>query len=299
MSKKKGASPPPAPPPPKPKPAPAKSPPFLPTLLAVLVCLIAGACIYAAFFSAQSQESPVELHTTQPARTEASQAEPTESRPTEPQPTETQPSETEPEQTHTTEDEGPKFDKDLLILVNAWNPIPEDYEPQLVALESWSLYVAEVAYDDLVEMLADGRAEGLRFQICSAYRSRGEQKSLFDEDVNRYMRQGDSQVVAETKAALYTQRPGHSEHHTGLALDIIANSYQILDAGQASTAENKWLREHCHEYGFILRYPEDKEDETGIAYESWHFRYVGHEAAAWLTEQNMTLEEYWSRYGSY
>ena len=291
MSKKKGAAPPPASPPPKPKPAPAKNPPFLPTLLAVLVFLIAGACVYAALFGAQTQEGPVELHTTQPTRTEAPQTSPTEPRPTEAQPTETEPS--------TTADEGPQFDQDLLILVNAWNSIPEDYEPQLVALNNWALSVAEVAYDDLVEMLADGRAEGLRFQICSAYRSRQEQKNLFDEDVNRYMRQGDSQVVAETKAALYTQRPGHSEHHTGLALDIIASSYQILDAGQESTAENRWLREHCHEYGFILRYPEDKEDETGIAYESWHFRYVGHEAAAWLREQDMTLEEYWSRYGTY
>ena len=294
MSKKKGASPPPAPPPPKTKPAPAKENSALPTLLLVIVLLIAGVCMYSAMFGTQSEEAPEELHTSLTPSAEPPQTTTTEAQPTEPQPTETEPTQTEP-----TEEAGPKFDQDLLILVNTWNPLPESYDVDLVGLNSWPLYVAEVAYDDLMEMLADGRAEGLRFQVCSAHRSRQEQKNLFDEDVDRYLRQGYSQAMAEAEAALYTQRPGCSEHHTGLAVDIVANSYQLLDKGQESTAENKWLREHCHEYGFILRYPKDKEGETGISYESWHFRYVGREAAAWLTEQGLTLEEYWSRYGFY
>ena len=80
--------------------------------------------------------------------------------------------------------------------------------------------------------------------------------------------------------------------HTGLAFDIVALDYQMLDQKQETTEENQWLREHCAEYGFILRYPKDKEDITGIDYESWHFRYVGVEIAEYIMENGISLEEF-------
>lgn len=73
--------------------------------------------------------------------------------------------------------------------------------------------------------------------------------------------------------------------------------YQLLDEAQGTTEETQWLHAHCHEYGFILRYPMGTVSETGIPYQPWHYRYVGREAAALLMEQNLTLEEYWNRYG--
>ena len=94
----------------------------------------------------------------------------------------------------------------------------------------------------------------------------------------------------ETKKSVAV--PGTSEHATGLAVDIISSEYEELDDRQGNTDEQKWLMEHCWEYGFILRYPEEKADITGIIYEPWHYRYVGEETAKEITEQGITLEEY-------
>ena len=76
----------------------------------------------------------------------------------------------------------------------------------------------------------------------------------------------------EAEAARWVAPPGTSEHQTGLAVDIVAASYQILDEAQADTAEQRWLMEHCWEYGFVLRYPSEKSNITGIGYEPWHYR---------------------------
>ena len=89
--------------------------------------------------------------------------------------------------------------------------------------------------------------------------------------------------------------PGCSEHETGLALDIVSLDNQRLEEAQEETPENIWLRENCWKYGFILRYPRGKEDITGIDYEPWHFRYVGHAAAEEITRLGLTLEEYLAR----
>ena len=86
--------------------------------------------------------------------------------------------------------------------------------------------------------------------------------------------------------------PGTSEHQTGLALDIISLYYQVLDKNQENTAEQKWLMENSYKYGFILRYPSDKSEITGINYEPWHYRYVGKEAAKEIYEMGLCLEEY-------
>lgn len=181
---------------------------------------------------------------------------------------------------------------DPLILVNKEHRLPEEYEVELKTMYDKVNRAAEEAYGPLNDMLAAGRAEGLAFEICSSYRDVAKQEKLFQEDIDRYMHQGYSYEQAYEKAAEYTMPPGHSEHSTGLAFDIVSLGYQMLDAGQENTAETQWLHEHCAEYGFILRYPKGKEDITDISYESWHYRYVGVEAATYIMEHGITLEEY-------
>lgn len=179
-----------------------------------------------------------------------------------------------------------------ILLVNKDNKLPENYEVELVTLEDGVNRSAKEAYEPLCNMLRAGRKEGLVFEICSAYRSVERQQELFDEDMDALLRAGYSYSRAYEEVAKETMPPGYSEHSTGLAFDIVAYDYQMLDEGQEETAENQWLQAHCAEYGFILRYPKDKEEITQISYESWHFRYVGVEAAKYITENQLTLEEY-------
>lgn len=178
------------------------------------------------------------------------------------------------------------------ILVNKDNPLPDYYEVNLLTLPDGVNRADEEAYTPLCDMLNAGRREGLNFEICSSYRDLARQIELFEEDVNILLNQGYTYTEAYEEVARETMPPGCSEHSTGLAFDIVALDYQLLNDEQQYTDENIWLREHCAEYGFILRYPLGKEDITGIDYESWHFRYVGIEAAQYITDHNITLEEY-------
>lgn len=146
--------------------------------------------------------------------------------------------------------------------------------------------------DHLREMLAAGEKEGLSFWIASAYRSTERQRELLDEDIETLVRQGYSYSEAYEEVVKETMPVGCSEHATGLAVDIVSKNYQILDEKQGRTDEIIWLQNHCSQYGFILRYPKDKEDITKVSYESWHFRYVGVEAAEEIMGRGITLEEY-------
>lgn len=179
-----------------------------------------------------------------------------------------------------------------ILLVNKENCLPEDYKVTLLTLPDGVNRAAKEAYQPLCDMLEAGRKEGLDFEICSSYRDVERQRELFDEDVNALLQIGYSYSEAYEEVAKETMPPGYSEHSTGLAFDIVALDYQMLDDGQEQTEENKWLQEHCAEYGFILRYPKGKEDITSISYESWHFRYVGKEVAEYIMKEGITLEEY-------
>lgn len=182
----------------------------------------------------------------------------------------------------------------LLVLVNRDRALEEGtYENNLRNICNGRLQASRDLYDDLVDLLAAAKEEGYQYWIASAYRSRERQQELVDEDVARYMAQGMSRQQALEKTYEQTMPAGKSEHETGLALDILCSENLNMDASQAEEPGNQWLAEHAHEYGFILRYPADKEDVTGILYEPWHFRYVGKEAAAFLWENELTLEEFW------
>lgn len=182
---------------------------------------------------------------------------------------------------------------ELLMLVNKDHPLPEDYEPTLHWLNNGSCAVAEEMYGPLKEMLTDGSREGLEFVVASGYRDREYQQQLLDEDIQAAMEsEGLTWDEAYAQETRETMPPGYSEHGTGLAADIVALDYQVLDEAQESTPENQWLRENCSRYGFILRYPRGTEDITGIDYEAWHFRYVGKEAAEAIMRRGITLEEF-------
>ena len=144
----------------------------------------------------------------------------------------------------------------------------------------------------LEEMLAACRAAGYQPVPCSGYRSEQEQAQLLKDKTREYRNLGYSETDAEKTAALWVSAPGTSEHHTGLAMDIIDLHYQILDEKQNETATQQWLMKHCHEYGFIVRYPADKKDITHIQFESWHYRYVGKENAKKIHDSGLCLEEY-------
>ena len=182
---------------------------------------------------------------------------------------------------------------ELLLLVNKEHELSASYNPRLHSICKGRLEAADILYDDLCAMLKAGGEAGYDYWIASAHRDRAYQQGLVDDDVQKYMEKGYSYEAALEKTYEYTMPAGKSEHETGLALDILCSANTLMDESQKYEPGNQWLAEHCHEYGFILRYPEDKETVTGIKYEPWHFRYVGKEAAGYLKEKDWTLEEFY------
>ncbi|MCI8955637.1 MAG: M15 family metallopeptidase [Eubacterium sp.] len=183
--------------------------------------------------------------------------------------------------------------KDLLVLVNRTNEMPDTYIRQLTAICEGRLEADERIVKDLREMLAAADRSGYLYFIASAYRSREKQEYLVQKNISDLMAQGMDELKAKKQTYKYQQLPGHSEHETGLALDILCSDNLTMENwAQAKLAGNKWLRRNAHKYGFVLRYPKKKENITLIKYESWHFRYVGKEAAEFMWENGLTLEEF-------
>jgi len=180
-----------------------------------------------------------------------------------------------------------------VVVVNPWNFVPADYEPELVTAE-YGYIVDASCKDALLQMLSDCRKEGLNPRITSAYRRHQTQIELYNNKVYYYLDLGYSEENARKKAATIIAVPGTSEHELGLAVDLVDANYWVLDEAQENTAAQKWLMAHCWEYGFILRYPNEKSDVTGIIYEPWHYRYVGKELAKELQSSGLCLEEYFA-----
>ena len=178
-----------------------------------------------------------------------------------------------------------------LILVNPSSPLPEVYDVTLTQLKNGHA-VDERCYPDLQNMMDDCRAAGLSPVICSSYRTQETQQALYDAKVESFLAQGYSSQDAAQQAGQVVALPGTSEHQLGLALDIVDLQYQSLDEAQEQTNVQQWLAENSWKYGFILRYPKEKSDVTGIVYEPWHYRYVGKDTAREIYEQNICLEEY-------
>lgn len=178
-----------------------------------------------------------------------------------------------------------------LLLANAENPLPQDWSIQTEEVQN-GYEMDKRAAPAMREMIQAAKEDGVELMLCSAYRSVEKQQQLFDRSQQAYMAQGMSEEEAYAKTATETAIPGTSEHQTGLAADIVTPTYQMLDAGFADTPAGQWLSEHAAEYGFVLRYPQDKQEVTGIIYESWHYRFVGKTHAKLMKKSGLCLEEY-------
>lgn len=187
-----------------------------------------------------------------------------------------------------------------LILINKQHSIPDGYEEEVplgnISTMKGIMHCDERIIDDLLDMIQAAKDDGVTLAICSPYRDLQYQERLFNRKIKKYMKRGLSYMEAYQLASQAVTVPNASEHQIGLALDIVTDTYVALNEGFAKTAAGKWLAENSCKYGFILRYPKGKEDITGIEYEPWHFRYVGAEAATLITEQGITLEEFWEEY---
>ena len=173
-----------------------------------------------------------------------------------------------------------------LIVVNAWNELPEDYSVELTELSNGQKVDSRI-YPYLQEMFDAAREEGVYPVVREGYRTAEEQQEILEDRIQTYINQGYSQSRAERTAKEWVALPGTSEHQLGIAVDINA------DKSMCSNDEvYTWLAENAYKYGFILRYPMGKQEITGTSYEPWHYRYVGEEAAREIYERGICLEEY-------
>lgn len=180
---------------------------------------------------------------------------------------------------------------EYLVLVNKENSLEENYEPDdlvipNIPLQTSSDMTAHVRYQVAVElenMFNDAKKSGINLIGISGYRSCDYQTTVYNDAVAN-----DGAISANN----YVAHPGHSEHQTGLAIDVLSDEYSNLDEGFENTESFKWLSENISNYGFIIRYPKGKEDITGYSYEPWHLRYVGKNAAKEISDNQLTLEEY-------
>lgn len=220
-----------------------------------------------------SNEQPKSTETNKPTEQDSSTTEKTDTTPETTEKPEQQPDENGylPNQTLPTE---PTYIKGIL-LANKIYPLPSTFAPE----------ENPEARKALNQMLEAAKQQGFDLVAFSGYRSFEYQTTLYNNYVNR-----DGQAAADR----YSARPGYSEHQTGLAFDIGERGKEDvwLTEEFGETPAGQWLFAHAQEYGFILRFPQNKEEITGYMYESWHYRYVGKDVAKEIAKQSITLEEY-------
>ena len=184
-----------------------------------------------------------------------------------------------------------------LVLVNRENQLAEEIVMELYLTES-GYQIDSRIQEPYLQLMEAGKAAGMDFTMVSGYRSIEQQQTNYDVNYQNYLASGLSEEEARTKTEEYIALPNASEHITGLAVDITSTALanQEGNSGLFPDLENYpeglWLKENAPKFGFVLRYPKEKEAITGINFEPWHFRYVGIENAMYMTEKNLTLEEY-------
>lgn len=182
--------------------------------------------------------------------------------------------------------------QDTLMLVNKYYKLSEDYTPDdLVTISnnySWGTdqKTRKVVYDAFLNMFNAALEEQIYLMVNSSYRDYESQNTVYNNYKN---------LKGEKYADSIAARPGHSEHSTGLCLDIFSKTNTNKNTFK-DTTDYTWLKENAHKYGFILRYPENKESITGYSFESWHYRYVGIEVATFIYENDLTFDEYYAYY---
>lgn len=181
------------------------------------------------------------------------------------------------------------FEKDYSIITNKYYRLNE-YEPHDLVKVSNEYYYGEnhqlrkCAYEAFIQMWKEAKKEDIYLIITTSYRSYSSQMRIYDSYKN---------TQGTTYADSVAARPGYSEHQTGLALDIFSKEHSNM-TGFRGSKTHLWLQNHAHLFGFIERYPEDKEDITGFGAEAWHYRYVGVNVATYIYEHKITFDEYYA-----
>ena len=187
------------------------------------------------------------------------------------------------------------IEDDYLVLVNKFYYLPDDYERD--DIESISLQysydnnkASSIVIENFKIMKQDIENElGVHLMVNSSYRPYKDQEEIYNEYKKKSLKYADS----------YAARPGHSEHQTGLSIDLTSLEHPYINDSENSfdkSEEYEWLKNNCHKYGFILRYPEGKDYLTGYNTESWHFRYVGEKVATQIFQEGITFDEYYAYY---
>lgn len=186
-----------------------------------------------------------------------------------------------------------------ILLVNKKNVISEDFVPEplidivpFVSASKNEIYLQKEAALKYIEMVEEMKTQGISLTAVSGYRTYQYQSVLYINKAN-YYKQYYSEKEAFEKAGRVVAPPGASEHQTGLAIDVSVSSIDYaLDSRFQDTKAYKWLKENCYQYGFIIRYPQDKKEITDIIFEPWHLRYVGAPYAEEIYIDGVCLEEY-------
>ncbi|KHS58110.1 MAG: M15 family metallopeptidase [Terrisporobacter othiniensis] len=181
-----------------------------------------------------------------------------------------------------------KYKNGIAKLVNKENGLKSSYEPDDLVIPKVNtiksdIYLSECASNNLEKMFKDAKEEGINLYLISGYRSSSYQEELYS---NSLIRKGKEYTQK------YVAKANQSEHQTGLAVDISSKSigYKLIQSFEM-TEEGKWLEKNAHKYGFILRYKKDRVEDTGYGFEPWHFRYVGHNIAKYIYENDLILED--------
>ncbi len=184
---------------------------------------------------------------------------------------------------------------DIHLVVNKQRKLTDGYEPEDLVFPNvqfsfveWNekKHMREVSAKAMEELFAESAKQGMELVAVSGYRSYERQKAIYNYNV---------ETQGLEHAQKYSAMPGHSEHQTGLTMDVSAATVAFsLEEDFRQTKEGEWLEKHAHEYGFIIRYPKGKEEITGYSYEPWHIRYVGKDVAKEIYEQQITLEEFFN-----
>lgn len=181
-----------------------------------------------------------------------------------------------------------KYKNGIARLVNKENGLKSSYEPNDLVLSDVKstksdIYLSKVASRNLEKMFKNAKKEGVDLYLISGYRSSSYQKKLYSDSLIH---------KGKEYTEKYLSKANYSEHQTGLAVDISSKSisYQLIPNFE-TTKEGKWLEENAHNYGFILRYKKDRVEDTGYGFEPWHFRYVGHDIAKYIYDNDLILED--------
>lgn len=183
---------------------------------------------------------------------------------------------------------------DIGVLINRYNHLSQEYKPDDLTVPNIKFVFKEdlpknkmrkEAAEAIEKMFSDAKSKGIVLYGVSGYRSYETQDALYKERVKS---------VGKKEAEKYVARPGESEHQSGLAMDVGTKNY-LHNENIGNTKEGKWLKDNAYKYGFIIRYPKEKEYITGVNYEPWHIRYVGCDMAKAIESKGITLEEYYGK----